>query len=160
MRVGVSEVGYAFPAPTGIVDYELRRAGDGTPSATVVAGAGPHQARALSVDENGPSPAETWSTWVHGTHLNFWEHRPPCASRNRMSRISTSGTSAIAPVFHNCRREVYSLTSRRTSKDATTWKVSIIVIFIATPRQCRSRRSPASRRGGRLRELSAIFGAS
>src|SRR6266850_511438 len=25
IRVGVSEVGYAFPAPTGIVDYGLRR---------------------------------------------------------------------------------------------------------------------------------------
>lgn len=30
------EIGYAFPAPTGIVDYELRNPGDGTPSATVI----------------------------------------------------------------------------------------------------------------------------
>jgi iron complex outermembrane receptor protein len=50
IRVGVSETGYAFPAPTGIVDYDLRRPGDGTPSATVVASAGPFQARGLSVD--------------------------------------------------------------------------------------------------------------
>jgi iron complex outermembrane receptor protein len=54
IRVGVSEVGYAFPAPTGIVDYELRHAGNGTPSATIVASAGPFQARGLSVDGNLP----------------------------------------------------------------------------------------------------------
>jgi iron complex outermembrane receptor protein len=28
IRVGISEVGYAFPAPTGIVDYDLRHATD------------------------------------------------------------------------------------------------------------------------------------
>jgi len=50
IRVGVSEIGYAFPAPTGIVDYDLRHAGNGTPSATVVASAGPFQAHGLSVD--------------------------------------------------------------------------------------------------------------
>ncbi len=36
IRVGVTEIGYAFPAPTGIVDYELRHPGDGTPSATII----------------------------------------------------------------------------------------------------------------------------
>src|ERR1700722_12604484 len=41
IRIGVSEIGYAFPAPTGIVDYELRRSGNGTPTATIVASAGP-----------------------------------------------------------------------------------------------------------------------
>src|SRR5450432_1825669 len=52
VRIGVSEIGYAFPAPTGIVDYDLRRPGSGTPSATVVASAGPYQAKGLSVDGN------------------------------------------------------------------------------------------------------------
>src|SRR5271163_1649463 len=50
IRVGVSEVGYAFPAPTGIVDYDLRHAGDGSTSASVVAIEGPFEARGLSVD--------------------------------------------------------------------------------------------------------------
>jgi iron complex outermembrane recepter protein len=50
IRVGVSEIGYAFPAPTGIVDYDLRHPRNGTPSATVVASAGPFQAHGLSVD--------------------------------------------------------------------------------------------------------------
>src|SRR5580658_8339505 len=57
IRVGVSEIGYAFPAPTGIVDYDLRHAGNGTPSATVVASAGPFQGRGLSVDGNLPIDA-------------------------------------------------------------------------------------------------------
>jgi iron complex outermembrane receptor protein len=54
IRIGVSEIGYAFPAPTGIVDYDLRHLGNGTPSATVVASAGPFQAHGLSVDGNLP----------------------------------------------------------------------------------------------------------
>lgn len=54
IRIGISEVGYAFPAPTGIVDYDLRHTGNGTPTATVVASAGPFEARGLSVDGNLP----------------------------------------------------------------------------------------------------------
>src|ERR1700678_271962 len=54
IRIGVSEIGYAFPAPTGIVDYDLRHAGNGTPSATVVASDGPFQARGVSIDGNLP----------------------------------------------------------------------------------------------------------
>jgi iron complex outermembrane recepter protein len=54
VRIGVSEVGYAFPAPTGIVDYDLRHPGNGTPSATIVASDGPFQARGVSIDGNLP----------------------------------------------------------------------------------------------------------
>jgi len=54
IRIGVSEIGYAFPAPTGIVDYNLRHVGDGTPSATMVVSAGPFQAHGISVDGNWP----------------------------------------------------------------------------------------------------------
>src|SRR6202167_1732942 len=50
IRVGVSEIGYAFPAPTGIVDYDLRHADGDKPTATVVTSAGPYQARGASVD--------------------------------------------------------------------------------------------------------------
>ena len=50
IRVDISEIGYAFPAPTGIVDYDLRHPGNGTPAATIVADAGPFEARALSID--------------------------------------------------------------------------------------------------------------
>ena len=54
IRVGVSEIGYAFPAPTGIVDFQLRHPGDGTPSATVIANAGPYEARGISIDGTVP----------------------------------------------------------------------------------------------------------
>ncbi len=54
IRVGITEIGYAFPAPTGIVDYDLRNAGDGTPSATIIATAGPYQAWGLSIDGSVP----------------------------------------------------------------------------------------------------------
>lgn len=54
IRVGVTEIGYAFPAPTGIVDYQLRQPGDGTPSATVIASAGPYDAWGVSVDGSLP----------------------------------------------------------------------------------------------------------
>jgi iron complex outermembrane recepter protein len=54
IRVGVSEIGYAFPAPTGIVDYNLRHPGDGTPSATIIANAGPYDARGVSIDGSVP----------------------------------------------------------------------------------------------------------
>jgi len=54
IRVGVSEIGYAFPAPTGIVDYDLRHAGDGTPSATAIASVGPYEASGISVDGSVP----------------------------------------------------------------------------------------------------------
>ena len=54
IRIGVSEIGYAFPAPTGIVDYNLRHPGNGTPSATIVASAGPFEARGVSIDGSLP----------------------------------------------------------------------------------------------------------
>jgi len=54
IRIGVSEIGYAFPAPTGIVDYDLRHPGNGTPNAAIVASAGPFEARGLSIDGSVP----------------------------------------------------------------------------------------------------------
>src|SRR5215469_16862809 len=50
IRVGISAIGYAFPAPTGIVDYDLRHVGNGTPTASVVVSGGPFEARGVSVD--------------------------------------------------------------------------------------------------------------
>lgn len=55
IRVGLSEIGYISPAPTGIVDYDLRHPGNGSPSATLVASLGPFEARGLSIDGNLPS---------------------------------------------------------------------------------------------------------
>ncbi|GGA02664.1 hypothetical protein [Dyella caseinilytica] len=54
IKVGVSEIGYAFPAPTGIVDYDLRHAGGDVPSATVIANVGPDEGRGVSIDGSLP----------------------------------------------------------------------------------------------------------
>lgn len=54
IRVGVSEIGYAFPAPTGIVDYELRRADPDKASGTVIASAGPYDSAGISFDASLP----------------------------------------------------------------------------------------------------------
>ena len=54
IRVGVTEIGYAFPAPTGIVDYDLRHTRGDAASATVIASVGPYEARGISVDGSLP----------------------------------------------------------------------------------------------------------
>ena len=54
IRVGISEIGYAFPAPTGIVDYDLRHATDGKPAATIIAESGPFDNESISLDGSVP----------------------------------------------------------------------------------------------------------
>jgi iron complex outermembrane receptor protein len=54
VRVGISEIGYAFPAPTGVVDYDLRHASGGAPTASIIAEAGPFDIRSLSIDGSVP----------------------------------------------------------------------------------------------------------
>lgn len=54
IRVGINEIDYAFPAPTGIVDYDLRHATAGKPTATVIAEAGPYDVLSVSVDGSLP----------------------------------------------------------------------------------------------------------
>ena len=54
VRVGISEIGYAFPAPTGIADYELRRATDDKLTASIIAQGGPYDDKSISVDGSIP----------------------------------------------------------------------------------------------------------
>ena len=54
VRVGISEIGYLFPAPTGIVDYDLRHVSNSRPVATVIASGGPFESRSLSMDASLP----------------------------------------------------------------------------------------------------------
>src|SRR5580692_4733753 len=54
IHVGVGEIGYPFPAPTGIADYNLRNVGGDTPGATVIASIGPYDAWGVSVDGSIP----------------------------------------------------------------------------------------------------------
>jgi iron complex outermembrane receptor protein len=53
IRVGISALDYPFPAPTGIIDYELRHARDAA-TLTTVAYAGPFSTYALDVDGQWP----------------------------------------------------------------------------------------------------------
>lgn len=59
IRVGVSEIGYAFPAPTGIVDYDLRHSAGDAPAATIIASVGPYEAWGVSLDGSLPLMSET-----------------------------------------------------------------------------------------------------
>lgn len=54
IHVGVGEIGYPFPAPTGIADYNLRAVGGDKPTATVIASAGPYEAWGVSIDGSIP----------------------------------------------------------------------------------------------------------
>jgi len=54
IHVGVGEIGYPFPAPTGIADYNLRNAGGDTPTATIIANVGPYDAWGISIDGSIP----------------------------------------------------------------------------------------------------------
>jgi iron complex outermembrane receptor protein len=56
IRVGISALGYPFPAPTGIVDYDLRHLGD-KPALTAVADLGPFDSRGLDLDGQYPIAA-------------------------------------------------------------------------------------------------------
>jgi iron complex outermembrane recepter protein len=54
IHVGVSEIRYPFPAPTGIADYNLRNVGGDTPTATIIANVGPYEAWGVSIDGSVP----------------------------------------------------------------------------------------------------------
>jgi iron complex outermembrane receptor protein len=58
IRVGLSAQGYPFPAPTGIVDYRLRRVGD-KPLVSVVAGSFAYGAPSIEVDAQLPINGRT-----------------------------------------------------------------------------------------------------
>jgi len=53
IKVGISSLGYSFPAPTGIVDFELRHCQE-TAQVTTIAYAGPFQTRGADLDAQLP----------------------------------------------------------------------------------------------------------
>ncbi len=92
IRVGVSEIGYAFPAPTGIVDYELRRPGDGTPSATIIANAGPYEAWGVSIDGSLPLAGKTLLLPI-GVSTEVSTQTPFVQYDGYTSRVSSAGAT-------------------------------------------------------------------
>jgi iron complex outermembrane receptor protein len=91
IRVGVSEIGYAFPAPTGIVDYDLRHPGDGAPSGTVVASAGPFEAYGASVDASVPLSSDQLRLPVGASYQVSTQTATGASNPGYTSRIGNFG---------------------------------------------------------------------
>jgi iron complex outermembrane recepter protein len=92
IRVGITEIGYAFPAPTGIVDYALRRPGDGTASASIIATAGPYQARGISIDASLPLNGKEFLLPI-GLGYQFGTDTPYGTFPGYTSRVTSAGFS-------------------------------------------------------------------
>jgi iron complex outermembrane receptor protein len=118
IRVGVSEIGYAFPAPTGIVDYQLRRAGDGTPSATIIASAGPYDAWGVSLDGSLPLAGKELLLPI-GVSTQVSTQTPYEPYTGYTSRVTSAGaTPQWSP---NDKVTVRGLFDWQETRDATTF---------------------------------------
>ena len=84
VRVGLSAQSYPFPAPTGIVDYALRRPGDKTIT-SMVATYGPYGAATLEIDTQHPLVDGKLS--VGGGFATMYEMTPSQKSNPAWNRI-------------------------------------------------------------------------
>ncbi|HEY7889742.1 MAG TPA: hypothetical protein VIC29_16085 [Steroidobacteraceae bacterium] len=118
IRVGVSEIGYAFPAPTGIVDYELRRPGNGTPSATIIVNGGPYDAWGVSIDGSLPLAGKKLLLPI-GVSTEVSTLTPFVQTSGYTSRVTTAGaTPQWSP---NDRVTVRALLDWQETRDAKTF---------------------------------------
>lgn len=58
IHVGMSDTGYLFPAPTGIVDYTLRNGRESSPGSTLMVYAGPFESTAANLDATASAPGQ------------------------------------------------------------------------------------------------------
>ena len=117
IRVGVSEIGYAFPAPTGIVDYELRRAGDGTANATIIANRGPYEAWGVSIDGSLPLAGKELTLPI-GVSTQLSTSTPYGPAPGYTSRVTSAG--ATPQWTPNDRVTVRALLDWQETRDART----------------------------------------
>jgi iron complex outermembrane recepter protein len=118
IRVGVSEIGYAFPAPTGIVDYNLRHPGDGTPNATIIANAGPYEARGISIDGGVPLVGKELLLPI-GVSTQVSTQTPYASYPGYTSTVTSVGTT---PQWSpNDKVTVRALFDWQETRDATTF---------------------------------------
>jgi iron complex outermembrane receptor protein len=96
IRVGISEIGYAFPAPTGIVDYDLRHATDGKPAATIIAESGPFDNESISVDGSVPLYSKELQLPIG---MDFATGAPPPSSGANLGYTSKYANLGAAPVW-------------------------------------------------------------
>lgn len=94
IRVGVSEIGYAFPAPTGIVDYDLRHPGGDTPNATIIANVGPYEAWGVSIDGSVPLDGKEFVLPI-GASSQVSTQAPFGVYRGLTSRIASIGATPL-----------------------------------------------------------------
>jgi iron complex outermembrane recepter protein len=92
IRVGINEIGYAFPAPTGIVDYDLRHPGDATPHATVIANVGPYDAWGVSIDGTLPLAGKELLLPI-GVSTQVSTQTPYNAYPGYTSRVTSAGAT-------------------------------------------------------------------
>ena len=117
-RVGISEIGYAFPAPTGIIDYDLRHPGDGTPGATIIANVGPYDAWGVSVDGTVPLAGKELILPI-GVATQVSTQTPSESYTGYTSRVTSIGaTPQWSP---NDRVTVRGLFDWQETRDATTF---------------------------------------
>src|SRR5579862_6784620 len=95
IRVGISEVGYAFPAPTGIVDYDLRHATDGRATASVIAEVGPFDEKSISIDGSLPLGGKQLQLPIG---VNFATGAPPPSGAN-LGYTSNFSNFGAAPLW-------------------------------------------------------------
>ena len=92
IHVGISEIGYAFPAPTGIADYNLRNVGGDTPTATIIANAGPYDAWGISIDGSIPLIGKELVLPI-GVSTQFSTQSPYGSFPGITSRVTSAGAT-------------------------------------------------------------------
>ena len=137
IRVGVSEIGYAFPAPTGIVDFNLRNVGGDTPTATIIANVGPYEAWGISIDGSLPLIGKELVLPI-GVSTQVSTQSPYGSYPGLTSRVTSAGAS---PQWTpNAKITVRALIDWQETSDAKT-----------LPRIFHGRRFPSSLDRQRLR---------
>lgn len=117
IHVGISEIGYAFPAPTGIVDYNLRNLGGDTPAATIIANIGPYDAWGVSIDGSVPLIGKELVLPI-GVSTQISTQSPYGSYPGLTSRVTSAGASPQwAP---NAKVAVRALIDWQRTSDAKT----------------------------------------
>ncbi len=123
VRVGISAQSYAFPAPTGIVDYQLRLPGDQFLTSGV-ASYGPYEAFNFEVDSSIPIVGEKLSLGVGaggGQAVSPWRGSYYNWTGSVMARWRPTDAIEIIPFW-----------SRREAWDWETW--SMVAAEVLPPR--------------------------
>lgn len=119
MHVGLGEIGYPFPAPTGIADYNLRSVGGDAPTATIIASTGPYEAWGVSVDGSIPLVGQELVLPIGvSTHVSTQSSQDGAFYPGLTSRVTSVG--ATPQWKPNSRVTVRALIDWQETTDAKT----------------------------------------